>query len=85
MSTKSRDFLSLSQFLLRSKSLTLYRDILRTIKKIPNKEHQIELKQWVRKDFEQNKSIRDEEIIRYHLSRGRAFHEELITSLSLVK
>ncbi|CAL1261373.1 unnamed protein product [Larinioides sclopetarius] len=85
MSAKSREFLSFSKFLLRSKSLNLYRDILRTIKKIPNKEHRIELKQWVREDFEHNKHLRDEDNIRYQLTRGKAFHEELITSLSLVK
>ncbi|GIY66870.1 LYR motif-containing protein 2 [Caerostris darwini] len=77
--------LSLSQFLLRSKSLSLYRDILRTLKKIPNQEHRTELKQWVREDFEQNGHQKDEEIIKYHLSRGRNFHEELITALSLAK
>ncbi|GIY52566.1 LYR motif-containing protein 2, partial [Caerostris extrusa] len=72
-------------FLLRSKSLSLYRDILRTLKKIPNQEHRTELKQWVREDFEQNGHQKDEEIIKYHLSRGRNFHEELITALSLAK
>ncbi|GFV28123.1 LYR motif-containing protein 2 [Trichonephila clavipes] len=84
MSPTSRNILTFSQFLLRSKSLKLYRDILRTIKRIPNKEYQGELKKLVREDFERNRQQTDEEIIRYHLTRGRAFHEELITALSLV-
>ncbi|GFQ99474.1 LYR motif-containing protein 2 [Trichonephila clavata] len=84
MSSTSRNILTFSQFLLRSKSLKLYRDILRTIKRIPNKEYQGELKKLVREDFEQNRQQTDEEKIKYHLTRGRAFHEELITALSLV-
>ncbi|GFT51353.1 LYR motif-containing protein 2 [Nephila pilipes] len=84
MSWKSKNVVTFSQFLLRSKTLKLYRDILRTIKRIPNKEHQGELKKMVREDFEQNRQQTDEEIIKFHLTRGRTFHEELITALSLV-
>ncbi|KAG8178561.1 hypothetical protein JTE90_023252 [Oedothorax gibbosus] len=83
MSTKSKDVLSLSQFLLRSKSLNLYRDILRTTKRIPNKEYQTELRQFVRQEFENNRQHKEEEVIKSFLNRGRQFHEELLTALSL--
>nr|XP_015909184.1 LYR motif-containing protein 2 isoform X2 [Parasteatoda tepidariorum] len=71
------------RFLLRSKTLKLYRDILRTIKRIPNKEHQAELKSWVRRDFENNKHLTNEDAIKYNLNRGKSFYEELLSSLNL--
>ncbi|XP_054721483.1 LYR motif-containing protein 2-like [Uloborus diversus] len=80
-----KNLMSFSHFLLRAKYLKLYRDILRTIKKVPSLESRAELKQWVRTDFETYRNISDEALAKYHLSRGKAFHEKLLLSISLSK
>lgn len=46
--------------MLRSEVLKLYRDILRTIKKIPDDFYRKEMAQWARDDFKKNKHLSDE-------------------------
>jgi hypothetical protein len=50
----------LLQFILRSEVLKLYRNMLRTIKKIPDKQQQKEMIEWVRHDFTSNQHLQDE-------------------------
>lgn len=50
----------LLQFMLRSEVLKLYRNMLRTIKKIPDKQQQKEMIEWVRHDFTNNQHLQDE-------------------------
>lgn len=46
--------------MIRSQVLTLYREILKTIKQIENPQHREELKIWAREEFKQNKSEKNE-------------------------
>ncbi|XP_053206670.1 LYR motif-containing protein 2-like [Panonychus citri] len=78
-----KETLSLSRFILRSQVMDLYRDFLRTINPINDIKSKNELKQWIRQDFQLNKSVKDEEVIRMHLSRGRLALRELQVSISM--
>ena len=46
--------------MLRAEVLKLYRDILRTVKKIPDEYYRNEMKCWARDDFKNNKHLTDE-------------------------
>ena len=48
------------QFMLRSEVLKLYRDILRTVRKIPDDHYREEMKIWAQQDFKKNMHLTDE-------------------------
>lgn len=48
-----------TQFMLRQQSLKLYRDILRSLRQLENKEQANEIRQWARQDFECYKHLQD--------------------------
>ncbi|CAH2269006.1 LYR motif-containing protein 2 [Pararge aegeria] len=75
--------LSLKQFLLRQEVLKLYRDIIRTVKKVPDESTRLELKEWARTDFRNNKHHNDETTIKSMLHYGRKSLEDLRKSLAL--
>ena len=54
------EFFSLFQFMIRSEVLKLYRDILRSVRKIPDEYYREEMARWVRRDFKNNKHLTDE-------------------------
>ena len=56
----------LLQFILRSEVMKLYRNMLRTIKKIPDKQQQKEMIEWVRHDFTSNQHLQDEVFFYVH-------------------
>lgn len=63
--------ISFFQFILRSEVLKLYRDILRTIYKIPDPKDRKDMLQWVRQDFQKNKTETDQVIRIFCLSSIR--------------
>lgn len=69
--------------MLRQEVLKLYRDIFRTIRKVPNKNDQEYLKDWARHDFHQNRNKTDETDIKILMQHGRRSLTELKTSLNL--
>ena len=40
--------------------LSLYREIMRTLKEVPDRGHKTELKEWTRTEFKKNKLEKDE-------------------------
>jgi hypothetical protein len=52
--------------MLRSEVLKLYRNILRTVKKIPDEYYRNEMKYWARDNFENNKHLTDEVTFLHH-------------------
>uniref|UniRef100_A0A8C1MY13 LYR motif-containing protein 2 n=1 Tax=Cyprinus carpio TaxID=7962 RepID=A0A8C1MY13_CYPCA len=52
--------LSLKQFLQRQKVLGVYRDLLRSIRKIPIESDRRYLRDWAREEFKRNKSETDQ-------------------------
>uniref|UniRef100_A0A6B2EIK5 LYR motif-containing protein 2 n=1 Tax=Phlebotomus kandelakii TaxID=1109342 RepID=A0A6B2EIK5_9DIPT len=74
--------LTLKQFMLRQEVLRLYRDIFRTIRRVP-RDGQQELQEWARRDFRTNSHHTDETTIKMLLQYGRRSLNELKNSLEL--
>lgn len=77
--------LTLKQFMKRREVLSLYKDILKTINKIENKEDKKYLLNWVRTDFKKNKFVSDAEVINSEITRGKLTLKELSSAISLSK
>lgn len=75
--------LNLKQFIIRQEVLKLYREILRTIRRVPDKSTQYELREWARHDFRINKCQNDEIAIKMLIQHGRRSLTELQNGLSL--
>ncbi|CAD7012755.1 LYR motif-containing protein 2 [Ceratitis capitata] len=75
--------LNLKQFMLRQDVLKLYREIFRTIRLVPDKSNQRELRDWARHDFRVHSGQTDELAIKMMLQYGRRSLTELQTSLDL--
>ncbi|KAH8256695.1 hypothetical protein KR038_009547 [Drosophila bunnanda] len=83
MSKLPKAALSLKQFMLRQEVLKLYREIFRTIRQVPDKSSQAELRSWARHDFQANRHQGDEVAIKMLIQHGRRSLTELRTSLQL--
>lgn len=70
--------------MLRQEVLKLYREIFRTIRRVPDKSSQEELKQWARRDFRANLHHTDEVVIKMMMQHGQRSLTELKNSLGLV-
>ncbi|KAG4075683.1 hypothetical protein HA402_003508 [Bradysia odoriphaga] len=79
----SKPTLSLRQFMLRQEVLKLYREIFRTIRKVPDESSRTELKEWTRSDFRNNIHHTEEITIKMLLNHGKRSLSELRTSLEL--
>lgn len=77
--------LSLKQFLQRQKVLGLYRDMLRTIRKVPDQADRKYLTDWARHEFKRNKNATDQDAIRMMIMQAKNHLEELQKSLALAR
>lgn len=71
--------------MLRQQVLSLYRKILRTIKKVPDNQYQAELRDWARTDFKNNAHHQDEVTIKMMITYGERSLKQLETTLALAK
>ncbi|XP_045499119.1 LYR motif-containing protein 2 [Colias croceus] len=78
-----KNAMGLKQFLLRQEVLKLYRDIFRTLRKVPDKSTRDELRDWAKTDFKNNKHHTDETVIKSMLHYGRKSLKDLQRSLAL--
>jgi len=62
---------SLDHFLQRTRVLALWREILRTTRRIPDPATRAEMRQLAREEFERYRGVGDITQIRYLLSTGR--------------
>jgi hypothetical protein len=83
MSKTIKSALNLKQFMLRQEVLKLYRDLYRTINKVPDESSKKELKLWLREDFKKNKGLSDEIAIKMGIQVGLRSLKELSQSLEL--
>ncbi|CAG9135743.1 unnamed protein product [Plutella xylostella] len=84
MATKiPKTALSLKQFLVRQEVLKLYREILRSIKRVPDEKTRLELREWARTDFKKNKDTTDETAIKAFIYYGRKSLKDLQRSLAI--
>ncbi|XP_059355160.1 LYR motif-containing protein 2 [Carassius carassius] len=75
--------LSLKQFLQRQKVLGVYRDLLRSIRRIPTESDRRYLRDWAREEFKRNKTETDQDVIRMMLTQAHNHLEDLRRSLVL--
>lgn len=73
------------QFILKQEVKGLYRRIFRAIKKIDDKTHQEELKEWARRDFRSNAYHTDEITIKMLIKYGERCLSQLEINLCLAK
>ncbi|XP_076304772.1 LYR motif-containing protein 2 isoform X4 [Tachypleus tridentatus] len=71
--------------MLSRQTLSLYRDILKVIRQVPNSDHRNQLKEWARQDFKKNKYEKEEEVIKMLHTRGRLTLKELKSALKLAQ
>lgn len=83
MSKIVKPAMNLKQFMLRQQVLKLYRDIYRTISKVPDESSRRDLKLWLRTDFRSNKSMTEEIAIKMAMQVGLRSLKELKNSLEL--
>lgn len=69
--------------MLRQEVLKLYRDIFRTIRKVPEELSRKELREWTRSDFRNNIHHTEEITIKMLINHGKRSLSELKTSLEL--
>ncbi|KXJ11377.1 LYR motif-containing protein 2 [Exaiptasia diaphana] len=77
--------LTLKQFLVRRQVLSLYREIMKTIKQIENPEYQKELRNWTRDEFKQNKGTQDQDAIQNMIYRGQQTLKELSVTIAMAR
>ncbi|RPA75211.1 hypothetical protein BJ508DRAFT_365818 [Ascobolus immersus RN42] len=63
--------LSFHRFLLRGRTLGLYREVMRRVYKIPSPQLRKEIRDYARGEFERERNVEDEEKIKYLISMGR--------------
>lgn len=71
--------------MLQRKVLQLYRNLLRTVKEVPDESSKGELTQWVRDDFRKNKDVEDEYAIKMLILHGEQALKELRVSIGLAR
>ncbi|KAI7800089.1 LYR motif-containing protein 2 [Triplophysa rosa] len=77
------DALTLKQFLQRQRVLGMYRDLLRSIRKVPNESDRRYLRDWAREEFKRNKSETDQDVVRMMITQAHNHLEGLRKSLAL--
>ncbi|XP_069124926.1 LYR motif-containing protein 2-like [Argopecten irradians] len=74
---KLKHAMSLSRFLLRSQVLKLYRDMMRIVYNVHDRNQRKALIDFIRHDFKCNKHVEDEEAIKMLISQGKISLREL--------
>ncbi|XP_030638596.1 LYR motif-containing protein 2 [Chanos chanos] len=77
--------LTLKQFLQRQKILSLYRNMLRAIRQVPDATDRKYLTDWAREEFKRNKDATNQDAIRMMITQANMHLEDLKRSLALAK
>ena len=86
MATKiPKSALSLKQFLKRQEVLKLYREIIRSIRKIEEPEDRNYFFKWTQEEFRKYQNETNEESIDYHITRAKKSLKDLCAALNLSK
>lgn len=65
--------------------MTLYRNMLRTIRQVPQESDRKYLRDWAREEFKRNKNATNQDAIRMMITQANNHLEELQKSLALAK
>ncbi|XP_015524179.1 LYR motif-containing protein 2 [Neodiprion pinetum] len=80
-----RSAMSLKQFMVHQEVLKLYRNIMRTIRQVPDEMDRRYLRDWARNDFRSNRDIKDEFAIKSLIIHGENSLAELRRNLNRTK
>ncbi|XP_067946508.1 LYR motif-containing protein 2-like [Watersipora subatra] len=80
---RAHQAMSLKQFMLRREVITLYKEMIQTCHRIPDKSTAKEMAEWVRADFRKNSTITDEAAIRMLISHGKQSLKKLQTNIAI--
>ncbi|CAF3357827.1 unnamed protein product [Rotaria socialis] len=75
--------LSLKHFIVRSQVVALYRDIMRTLLKIDDRDYQKEMREWTRTEFNRYRKLTDLGEIRTQVALGRRHLNELKLAMQM--
>ncbi|XP_029903256.1 LYR motif-containing protein 2 [Myripristis murdjan] len=76
---------SLKQFLQRQRVLSIYRNMLRTIRQVPDEGDRKYLRDWAREEFKRNKTATNQDAIRMMITQANNHLETLQKSLALAR
>ncbi|KAM4632928.1 LYR motif-containing protein 2 isoform 1-T2 [Polymixia lowei] len=76
---------TLKQFLQRQSILGIYRNMLRTIRQVPDEADRKYLRDWARGEFKRNKNETNQDAIRMMIKQANDHLEDLQRSLALAK
>ncbi|KAK5853364.1 hypothetical protein PBY51_007156 [Eleginops maclovinus] len=77
--------LTFKQFLQRQKVLGIYRNMMKTIRQVPDQTDRKYLSEWARDEFKRNKNATDQDAIRMMITQANKHLEEMKTTLALAK
>ncbi|CAG5950368.1 LYR motif-containing protein 2 [Menidia menidia] len=77
--------LSFKQFLQRQRVLGIYRNLLRTIRQVPDESDRKYLRDWARDEFQRNKSATNPDAVRMMITQANNHLETLQKSLALAR
>ncbi|XP_029983676.1 LYR motif-containing protein 2 [Sphaeramia orbicularis] len=77
--------LSLRQFLQRQKVLGIYRNMLRTIRQVPDEADRKYLRDWARDEFKRNKNATNQDAVRMMITQANNHLETLQKTLALAR
>ncbi|XP_043268950.1 LYR motif-containing protein 2 [Venturia canescens] len=80
-----RTTMSLKEFMVHQEVLKLYRNIMKTVRKIPDKHDRDYMRDWVKSDFRANKDVKDEFAIKSLIVHGENSLRELQRNLDRTK
>lgn len=72
LAKKGVEPLSLNGFIVRSRVLALYREMLRATARIKDQSTRKEMRQWARTEFDSQRRVQDSTTIRYLIAKGKA-------------
>ncbi|KAK6512405.1 hypothetical protein TWF481_001291 [Arthrobotrys musiformis] len=81
-SSRSGAKLGLDRWIQRSRVLSLWREILRTVRHIEDPATREEMRSWARHEFKRNKNVQEMMQIRYLISQGKHEMETIIFYLN---
>ncbi|XP_071506813.1 LYR motif-containing protein 2-like [Diadema antillarum] len=77
--------MNLKQFMLRQQVLSLYREVMRALRAMPDDAQRSDVKAWAREEFKRNKNHTDEMVIKMLLTQGRQSLRELQKTVNMTR
>ncbi|XP_054752641.2 LYR motif-containing protein 2-like [Lytechinus pictus] len=77
--------MSLKQFMLRQQVISLYRDVFRALRAMPDDAQKKEVKAWAKEEFRSNQHHKDEMVIKMLLTQGRQSLRELQKTVNMAR